>query len=233
MQQKVLAAGYSRGQFEEAQREWMKYGVAIHWEKSISDAVLELLDHNDYQLIILFCDKGDYLALLEVIRELAKAPILVIRPQYDGEEKILAINAGADEYIGWPETEGESVASGRALIRRSKEAGLLGKPPFTVLNCGELLVCVEQRKVFVCGKETAFTRHEFEFLLLLLKGAGRVYTHEQICGHIWGGEGEISGGALWNLVSRLRTKIACGGGDGTVLQTVRDVGYRIEKAKTA
>ena len=134
MQQKVLAAGYSRGQFEEAQKEWMKYGVAIHWEKSISDAVLELLDHNDYQLIILFCDKGDYLALLEVIRELAKAPILVIRPRYDGEEKILAINAGADEYIGWPETEGESVASGRALIRRSKEAGLLGKPPFTVLN---------------------------------------------------------------------------------------------------
>ena len=94
-------------------------------------------------------------------------------------------------------------------------------------------MCVEQRKVFVCGKETAFTRHEFEFLLLLLKGAGRVYTHEQICGHIWGEEGGISGGALWNLVSRLRTKIACGGGDGRVLQTVRDVGYRIEKVKTA
>ena len=121
----------------------------------------------------------------------------------------------------------------RALIRRSKEAGLLGKPPFTVLNCGDLLVCVEQRKVFVCGKETALTRHEFDLLLLLLKGAGRVYTHEQICGHIWGGEGEITGGALWNLVSRLRTKIACGGGDGTVLQTVRNVGYRSERAKTA
>ena len=54
MQQKVLAAGYSRGQFEEAQREWMKYGTAVHREESISDAVRELLDHNDYQLIILF-----------------------------------------------------------------------------------------------------------------------------------------------------------------------------------
>ena len=47
----------------------------------------------------------------------------------------MAINAGTDEYIGWPETEGESVASGRALIRRSKEAGLFGKAPF---YCPEL-----------------------------------------------------------------------------------------------
>lgn len=85
----------------------------------------------------------------------------------------------------------------------------------------------------MCGKETALTRHEFDLLLLLLKGAGRVYTHEQICGQIWGEERGVSGGALWNLVSRLRTKIACGGGDGTVLQTVRDVGYCIERAKTA
>lgn len=233
MQQKVLAAGYSRSQFEEAQREWMKYGAAVHREESISGAVRELLDHNDYQLVILFCGKGDFLALLEVIRGLTKAPILVIRPQYDGGEKILAIDAGADEYIGWPETAGEGVASGRALMRRSREAGLWEKPPFTVLNCGDLLVCVEQRKAFVCGKETALTRHEFDLLLLLLKGAGRVYTHEQICGQIWGEERGVSGGALWNLVSRLRTKIACGGGDGTVLQTVRDVGYCIERAKTA
>ena len=134
----------------------MKYGVTIHGEADISDAILEILEHNDYQLIILFCE-GDFLALLEVIRGLAETPVLVIRPQYDGAEKVMATNAGA----------------------------------------------------------------------------GRVYTHEQICGHIWGEEGGISGGALWNLVSRLRTKIACGGGDGTVLQTVRDVGYRIEKVKTA
>ena len=232
MQQKVLAAGYSRAQFDEAQKEWMKYGVTIHGEADISDVVLELVEHNDYQLIILFCE-GDFLALLEVIRGLAEAPVLVIRPQYDGAEKVMAINAGADEYIGWPETAGESVASGRALIRRCEGTGLQGRPFFTVLNCGDLLVCVEQRKVFVCGKETAFTRHEFDLMLLLLNGAGRVYTHEQICGHIWGEEGGISGGALWNLVSRLRSKIACGGGDGTVLQTVRDVGYRIDKAKTA
>ena len=233
MQQKVLTVGYSRSQFEEAQREWGKYSIAAHREEDITDAVLELSGHKDYQLVILSCGRGDSPALLEVVRGMVEAPILIISPRYDGAEKIRMIDVGADEYIGWPETAGESVASGRALIRRSRETGLLEKPFFTVLNCGDLLVCVEQRKVFVCGKETAFTRHEFEFLLLLLKGAGRVYTHEQICGHIWGEEGGISGGALWNLVSRLRTKIACGGGDGRVLQTVRDVGYRIEKVKTA
>lgn len=49
MQQKVLTAGYSRSQFDEARREWMKYGVAAHREADLSDAVLELLDHNDYR----------------------------------------------------------------------------------------------------------------------------------------------------------------------------------------
>lgn len=48
MQQKVLTVGYSRSQFEEAQREWGKYGIAAHREEDITDAVLELSGHKDY-----------------------------------------------------------------------------------------------------------------------------------------------------------------------------------------
>ena len=58
MQQKVLTVGYSRSQFEEAQREWGKYGIAAHREEDITDAVLELSGHKDYQLVILSCGRG-------------------------------------------------------------------------------------------------------------------------------------------------------------------------------
>lgn len=149
--QKILAAGYSRPQFDEAQKEWMKYGVTIHGEADISDVVLELVEHNDYQLIILFCE-GDFLALLEVIRGLAEAPVLVIRPQYDGAEKVMAINAGADEYIGWPETAGESVASGRALIRRCEGTGFRAGPFLLSLTAGTCWCAWNKGKYLYVGK---------------------------------------------------------------------------------
>lgn len=204
-------------------------------EAGTSEAILELSKHNHhsrYMLVSIFSKDTDYLASLKVIRGLTEAPILIIKNKYDGTEKIRAVEAGADEYICWPDSIGECVASGRALIRRFQmsEQGQSLK----ILSCGDLLLCVEYHRAFVCGKEAGLTRQEFDFLHLLLNGAGRVYTHDQICGHIWNDESETHGNnALWNLVSRLRSKIAGMGGDDKILQTVRDVGYRIELVKTA
>lgn len=233
MEQWVLAVGFEKDKCSEMREEWLKYGILPHMAESMPEAILELSNHGHYLLVAIFSENAEYLDSLKIIRGMVKAPVLVVRRGYNGPEKILAIEAGADEYIRWPDSAGESVASGRALIRRYQMPHGDGLPA-TVLSCGCLLLCVEYRKGFVYGKEAGFTRQEFDFLCLLLNGIGRVYTYGQICGHIWGDESmERGSNALWNLVSRLRAKITEMGGDGKILQTVRDVGYKIERAGTA
>lgn len=228
MERWVLAVGYSKERFNTAQRECLNYGVFIRIAANFTEGINLLAKQNDYLLIAIFADTSDFLSHLKILRGLTKAPILVMTHQYDGAEKIAAIEAGADEYIQWPNTIQEGVASARALIRRYTIMNL-ESGPLTTLAYGDIFLCIEYHKAFICGREAIFTRQEFEFLRLLLSGIGRVFTHEQICEAVWGVEySERSSNALWCLVSKVRGKIADLGGDNKVIQTVRDVGYRVE-----
>lgn len=234
MEKYVLVIGYEKEKYNEIQKEWLKYGIHTHMEEEIPGALLALSRQDNYILIDIFVGDVECIIPIKMLRGLTDAPILVVKSGYSGIEKILAIEAGADEYISIPDSARESVASGRALIRRYQIPETETIQPSTILSCGDLLLYVEYHKGFVCGKEIAFTRQEYDFLCLLLSGNGRVYTHEQIYEHVWGDWNGIKGvNALWNLVSRLRAKIAGTGGDDKILQSVRDVGYRIELKKSA
>lgn len=209
MERWALAVGYDIEQFNVTQRECLNYGVFIRMAADLPEAVQELTKSHDYMLVAIFSDTSDYLAALNVIRDLTKAPILIMKHQYDGTEKIAAIEAGADEYIQWPNTIQEGVASARALIRRYTTMYQWEGGPLTTLSYGDIFLCVEYYKTFICGREAAFTRQEFEFLRLLLSSVGRVFTHGQICESVWGVEySERSSNALWCLVSKVRGKIA-------------------------
>lgn len=86
--------------------------------------------------------------------------------------------------------------------------------------------------MFVCGKEAAFTKQEFDFLQLLLTHISKVITYEHICEIVWGNEYEKqNSNALWCLASKVRKKISALGGAAGIIQTVRFVGYRIEKMR--
>lgn len=229
MERWVLAVGYDREKFNETQREWLNYGVFIRMAADSSEALLELAKNHDYLLVAIFSNTPDYLAALKIIRSLTKAPILVMKHLYDGAEKITAIEAGADEFIQWPDTIREGVASARALIRRYSEMKQWESVPLTMLAYRDIFLCVEYRRAFVCGKEALFTCQEFDFLRLLMSHVGRVLTQQQICETVWGcGYEERDGNALWCLVSKVRSKVSAMGGDDKIIQTVRFVGYRIE-----
>lgn len=104
MERWILAVGYDQKKFDDTQRECLKYGVFIRMTANVSEAIEELSRHNAYLLVAIFSDSTDYLSPLNIIRSLTKAPILILKHQYDGAEKIAAIEAGADEYIQWPDT---------------------------------------------------------------------------------------------------------------------------------
>ncbi|MEG0091397.1 MAG: response regulator transcription factor [Oscillospiraceae bacterium] len=227
----ILAVGYDKDKFASTQAEWLKYHILIRMVTELPEAVRELSNkHNTYLLVAIFSFEKEYLAQLPIIRHMTNAPILIMKHRYDGEEKIVALESGADEYIEWPNTISESVASGRALIRRYTELNKRDES-MSLLAHDDIVMCIEYRKVFICTKEVTFTRQEFDFLQLLLKNIGQVFSYEQISNHIWGEEHETQRGyeALWCLVSKVRNKVSGAGADAYLIQTKREVGYCIGK----
>ena len=178
MEKWILAVGCEPEKFNESQKECLNYGVFIRMAASPSEAIGELAKWNEYLLVALFSDTPDFLASLKILRSLTKAPILVMRHQYDGVEKIAAIEAGADEYIQWPDTVPEGVASCRALIRRYTELNQLENRPLNFLSRGGIFISVDYHKVFTNTQKVAFPRREFDLFYLLASNPGRVYTLE-------------------------------------------------------
>lgn len=138
MEKWILAVGYDTVKFNDTQREWLKYGVFIDMAADMPEAVRKLSKRNEYLLTAIFSDNVDYLDTLALVRGLTKAPILIMKHQYDGTEKIAAIEAGADEYIQWPDTIPEAVASGRAQIRRYTELNQQDADNLTILTYNDI-----------------------------------------------------------------------------------------------
>ena len=225
MEKWVLAVGYSKEKFNETQREWLKYGVFIRMAADMQEGIRELSKKHDYLLLAIFSDSPDYLSLLKIMRSLTKAPILVMKHCYDGVEKIAAIEAGADEYIEWPDSIEEAVASGRALIRRYTELNQQDNKTQNVLVLKELFISADYRKVFINAQEVQFPRREFDLFYLLASAPGRVYTPEQLYREVWGDDYIPSDGSLHSCVKRIRRKLETIPQNPCSIQTMRGVGY--------
>lgn len=165
--------------FDTAQKEWLKYHVFIKMVRSMPDA-LKLLTKIDFLLVVIIADDIEYLPYLKLMRDMKPMPILVLSSKYNSSEKLEAIQLGADEYLPYPSTVEEAVASGRSLIRRYTVLNHQAEQPLTIITYHEIFICVEYRKFFVKSEEITLTRKEFDLLHLLFSSIGRVYTHEQI-----------------------------------------------------
>jgi len=215
--------------FEAAQKEWLKHHVLVKMAKSMLE-VLKLLTKNEFLLVVIIADGIEYLPHLKLMRDMKPMPILVLSSKYNASEKLEAIQLGADEYLACPSSVEESVASGRALIRRYTVLNHQVEKPLTIITYHEMFMCVEYRKLFLKSMEIELTRKEFDFLHLLLSSIGRVYTHEQIYRHVWANEinSVYENYAVWSLVKRVRKKLRSVPDTLEYIQTVRDVGYRID-----
>jgi DNA-binding response OmpR family regulator len=155
--------------------------------KSMAEA-LKLLTKIDFLLVVISTENIEYLPHLKIMRDMKPIPILVVSSKYNASEKLEAIQLGADEYLSYPSTVEEIVASGRALIRRYTVLNHQAEKPLTVITYHEIFMCIEYRKFFLKGKEIKFTRKEFDLLYLLISSIGRVYSYDQIYLHVWGGD---------------------------------------------
>lgn len=166
----------------------------------------------------------DGLAVTQRLREWTKTPIIVISARGREEDKIQALDAGADDYLTKPFGVGELLARMRVALRNAAR-GELGSSQFSV---GELKIDLIRRQVLVSDKEVHLTPIEYKLLATLVKHAGRVITHRQLLREVWGPNSSDQTQYLRVYMGQLRHKLEQNPSRPQFLTTEPGVGYRLK-----
>ncbi|WP_405243700.1 response regulator [Lentisalinibacter salinarum] len=198
------------------------YGVT---EARDGPAGLEMIAAESPDVVIL--DLGlptmDGREVIRRLREWTDVPILVLSVRDAEDEKVGALDDGANDYVTKPAGISELLARVRVLLRnREKEPG---SDP--VYRYGGLEVNFAERRVLMDGVEIHLSRKEYSLLALLATHAGQVMTHQQILRHVWGEDAVRETHNLRVLVSSLRQKLADEASRSRYLVTEQGVGYRL------
>lgn len=182
---KVLAIGYDKKRTGNVQWDPFNYDDIVHMLSTMPEAIREIAGERKYLLIVVFWNSSCDVFALKNIRSLTNAPILILTERYSGVEKAGFLEAGADEYIPYPETVQEVEASCKALIRRYTILNQSPGIPMSHVLQGDVFVDKDYRRIYVCGQEINLARREFEVFNLLTSHPERVYTYEQLSSR-WG-----------------------------------------------
>jgi two-component system KDP operon response regulator KdpE len=163
----------------------------------------------------------DGLVLLKRLREWYTSPILILSVRDNPEEKIQALDAGADDYVTKPFHTDELLARLRVAHRHASP-----HDPVQVFEQEGLVVDLAHRSVQVRGQVVDLTPTEYALLRLLVTHAGKVLTHAHVLREIWGPKSSQAQ-YLRVYISQLRSKLATAGVDPKIIKTESGVGYRL------
>jgi two-component system KDP operon response regulator KdpE len=156
------------------------------------------------------------------LREWTQIPIIVVSVRNREEDKIAALDAGADDYLTKPFSAGELMARLRVALRRSAHPE--SEP---VYQASGLFVDLARRDVLVNGQTVALTPTEYDILRILIQNAGKVLTHQQLVHAVWGTSYEADAHLLRVNISNLRRKIESDPARPRFVVTEPGVGYRL------
>ena len=149
------------------------------------------------------------------LRAVSDVPVLMLTARDAVPDRVLGLDAGADDYLVKPFAFEELMARLRALLRRRQP------PPGSVLTAGGVSLDARTREVLRDGRELRLTPTEFELLATFLRHPRTVLSKEQLLAHVWGYDFGGDDNVVEVYVRYLRTKL----GDPRLIQTVRGVGY--------
>jgi two-component system, OmpR family, KDP operon response regulator KdpE len=159
------------------------------------------------------------------LREWSAVPIIVVSARGKEQDKVVALDAGADDYLTKPFGVGELLARVRVALRHAAAANQeTGDPIFEV---GPLRVDLARRQVSIAGEPVHLTPNEFKLLTVLIKHAGKVLTHRHLLKEVWGpGSGDETH-YLRVYMNQLRQKLEADAARPRYLLTEAGVGYRL------
>jgi len=193
--------------------------VATDGEKALQACL-----YGDYELVILdrMLPKKDGMYVLTKIKE--KKPetkVLMLTALDDTEDRILGLRSGADDYLGKPFDFEELLARIEALSRR------FAQHAEDLLKSGDVVMDVDQRLVWKNNIVVKMTQMEFDLLRYFLTNQGKVLSREKILSRVWSNSEDPMTNIVDVYIRRIRVKL---NDDGSFIETVRGVGYRISNS---
>lgn len=162
-------------------------------------------------------------SVLVRLREWLRAPIIILSARDQEQQKVAALDSGADDYLTKPFSTGELLARIRVALRHASRGG---EPESTTFTVAELTVDFAKRRVGVAEREIHLTPIEFKLLATLIRDAGKVLTHRHLLRDVWGPHRMHETHYLRVFMANLRRKIESDPAQPRYLLTEQGVGYR-------
>lgn len=216
---------------ELAMRRFLRAALASHGyrlvEAETAREALQLATSHNPELILmdLGLPDGDGLELTCRLREWTRVPIIVLSARGREDDKVQALDAGADDYLTKPFGVNELLARMRVALRHARQVAAPESSP--VLEVGPLRLDLSRREVSIHGQQVHLTPIEYRLLVLLASNAGKVLTHRHILKEVWGPSHVGQAHHVRVHMAELRKKIEVDPARPQLLLTEPGVGYRL------
>ena len=195
------------------------------------EEAIRILKEEEIHLIILdiMMPKLDGMKATRMIREFSSAPIILLSARTEDADKILGLNAGADDYVTKPFSPLELIARVKSQLRRYTQLGTLVENGEHVFRTGGLEVNDETKEVKLEGEPVRLTPIEYNILLFLIRNVGKVFSIEQIYENIWNEQAVGVDNTVAVHIRHIREKIEINPREPQYLKVVWGIGYKLEK----
>lgn len=210
-------------------RRFLRLGLQSHGyaviEAASAEAALRAatLERPDLVVLDIGLPDREGLDVLRALREWSRLPVIMLSVRSREDEKVRAFELGADDYVVKPFGMAELLARVKAALRHQVER----EAPQPVFRVGGLEVDLVQRIVRVDGAEVRLSPKQYRLLQVLVTHAGKVLTHRQLLGEVWGVAHRDDVQYLRVFVRKLRSRIEADPGRPSYLLTELGVGYRL------
>ena len=203
------------------------HGFRVVEAKTAAEAMALATAHlPELVLLDLGLPDADGLEVVRALREWSRTPVIVLSARDREGDKVLALDAGADDYLTKPFGTGELMARIRVALRHA-QAQASTAAPVPVIEVGPLRLDLTARTVTRDGKELRLTPIEYRLLVLLAKNAGKVLTHRQILLDVWGPPHAGQTHYVRVYMAELRKKLEDDPARPRLVVTEPGVGYRL------
>ena len=180
--------------------------------------------HPDLIILDIGLPDKDGMYLLETVRKESLLPVIVLSARSEEQDKVAALDAGANDYVTKPFSTAELLARVRSALRNSHFAG---SGPASVFHLEDLTINFDSRQVFIAGGEVKLTQTEYNIVALLAEHSGKMMTYSAIIKAVWGHPDEGSTKKLQVNMANIRRKFGTKPGEGKYITNEIGVGYRM------
>lgn len=193
--------------------------------------------YTSHQPDVVILDLGlpdlDGMHLLDFIRQDALTPIIVLSARSDDQDKVRALDAGANDYVTKPFSSAELLARIRMVLRNYQHRSDSGKFPGGRFQVRDLEIDYDARQVFIRGAEIRLSQTEYNIVALLSEQCGKMMTYSAIVKGVWGYCDEGSIKKLQVNMANIRKKFGVKPGEAWYITNELGVGYRMNAEKEA